>query len=85
MGKVSFRRRRVEWETVETWDLEVLEDGHIRDYEIAFLKMSSNLLKELAFLSLLVRKRNPRTSIVGRYGARSSTRTKSTRCQEVTI
>jgi hypothetical protein len=29
MGKVSFRRRRVEWETVETWDLEVLEDGHI--------------------------------------------------------
>ena len=31
MGKVPFSRRRVEWETVETWDREVLEDGHIRD------------------------------------------------------
>jgi hypothetical protein len=31
LGKVPFRRRRVEWETVETWDCEVLEDGHIRD------------------------------------------------------
>ncbi len=30
MGKVTFRRRRGEWETVETWDREVLEDGHIR-------------------------------------------------------
>jgi hypothetical protein len=30
-GKVPFRRRRVEWETVETWDREVLEDSHIRD------------------------------------------------------
>jgi hypothetical protein len=29
MGKVPFRRRRVEWETVETWDREVLEDSHI--------------------------------------------------------
>ncbi len=31
MGKVPFRRRRVKWETVETWDRVVLEDGHIRD------------------------------------------------------
>jgi hypothetical protein len=31
LGKVPFRRRRVEWETVEMWDREVLEDGHIRD------------------------------------------------------
>ena len=31
LGKVPFRRRRVEWETVQTWDHEVLEDGHIRD------------------------------------------------------
>ena len=31
LGKVPLRRRRVEWETVETWDREVLEDGHIRD------------------------------------------------------
>jgi hypothetical protein len=29
MGKVPFRRRRVEWETVETWNREVLEDCHI--------------------------------------------------------
>jgi hypothetical protein len=38
MGKVPFRRRRIEWETVETWGREVLEDT----YEIAFLIMSSN-------------------------------------------
>jgi hypothetical protein len=31
LGKVPFRRRRVKWETVETWDRVVLEDGHIRD------------------------------------------------------
>jgi hypothetical protein len=31
LGKVRLRRKRVEWETVETWDREVLEDGHIRD------------------------------------------------------
>ena len=31
LGKVPFLRRRVEWETVETWDREVLEDCHIRD------------------------------------------------------
>jgi hypothetical protein len=31
MGKVLFPRRRVEWETVKTWDREVLEDSHIRD------------------------------------------------------
>jgi hypothetical protein len=31
LGKVPFSRRRVEWETVETWDREVLEDCHIRD------------------------------------------------------
>ncbi len=31
--------------------------------------MCSNLGEELAFLSLLVRKRNPQTSIVGRYAA----------------
>ena len=31
LGKVPFRRRHVAWETVETWDSEVLEDGHIRD------------------------------------------------------
>jgi hypothetical protein len=29
--KVPFRRGRVEWETDETWDREVLEDCHIRD------------------------------------------------------
>ena len=28
MGKVLFRRRRVEWKTVETWVCEVLEDCH---------------------------------------------------------
>ena len=27
--KVPFRRSRVEWETVETWDREGLEDGPI--------------------------------------------------------
>jgi hypothetical protein len=31
LGKVPFRRRRVKKETVETWDRDVLEDGHIRD------------------------------------------------------
>jgi hypothetical protein len=31
LGKVPFCRRRVEWETVERWDREVLEDGHILD------------------------------------------------------
>jgi hypothetical protein len=31
LGKVPFRRRRVVWETNETWDREVLEDGHILD------------------------------------------------------
>jgi hypothetical protein len=29
LRKVPFRRRRTEWEIVETWDREVLEDGHI--------------------------------------------------------
>jgi hypothetical protein len=27
LGKVPFSRRRIEWETVEMWDREVLEDG----------------------------------------------------------
>jgi hypothetical protein len=31
MEKVPFCKRRVEWETVETWDREVLEDCHILD------------------------------------------------------
>ncbi len=31
IGKVPFRRRRVELETVETWDREVLENGHTQD------------------------------------------------------
>jgi hypothetical protein len=31
MGKVPLCKRRAEWETVETWDREVIEDGHIRD------------------------------------------------------
>jgi hypothetical protein len=31
MGKVPLSRRRFEWETVETWNREVLEDCHIQD------------------------------------------------------
>ena len=30
MGKVPLSRKRVEWETVETWDRQQYEDGHIR-------------------------------------------------------
>ena len=37
MGKVPLCRRRVEWETVETWDCEVLEDSHEIAFSIALI------------------------------------------------
>jgi hypothetical protein len=73
---LQMTRRRVEWETAETWDRGVLEDGHIRD---CILSNAQQFMRGAGLSFVAGRKRNPRTSIVGRYGARSSTRTKSTR------
>ena len=55
LGKVPFRRRRVEWETVETWDREVLEDGHIRD---CILNNAQQLMRGAGLSFVAGRKRN---------------------------
>jgi hypothetical protein len=46
---------RVEWETVETWDREVLEDGHIRDCILNHVQQCVRCWSEKGSL------RNPRT------------------------
>jgi hypothetical protein len=65
------------WEMVETWDHEVLEDGHIRD---CILNNEQQFMRGAGLSFVAGQKKKPTNLYCfGRYGAKGSTRTKSLR------